>query len=80
MTLDAYLAADGAKTLTSLSLEMGVSKGRLSQLRRSVEWPPELALKVERATIGKLDAAALSRIIAEARAEVLGPTAPEQSA
>lgn len=68
MTLDTYLSVAGAKSLTALSLEMGVSKGRLSQLRHSIEWPPELALKAERATSGALDAANLSRIVADARA------------
>jgi hypothetical protein len=67
MTLDAYLSRDGAKTLTALSIEMAVSKGRLSQLRNAKEWPPELAMKAESATDGALDAATLSRVVAQAR-------------
>lgn len=67
MTLNDYLAAPDAKTLTALSLEIGVSKGRLSQLRNATEWPPELALKVEGATAGKLNASFLSDVVAKAR-------------
>lgn len=67
MTLDAYLKRDGAKSLTDLSAEIGVSKGRLSQLREATDWPPELAMKVEEATGGELSASALSPIIARAR-------------
>lgn len=67
MTLDRYLAADGAKTLSALAIEIGVSKGRLSQLRNLTEWPPELALKVEEATDGRLNASQLSAVVARAR-------------
>lgn len=67
MTLDTYLSTEGAKSLTALSAEIGISKGRLSQLRNATEWPPELALKVEEATQGKLDASALSKVVAMAR-------------
>jgi DNA-binding transcriptional regulator YdaS (Cro superfamily) len=68
MTLNDYLAREGAKSLTELSLELGVSKGRLSQLRNLTEWPPELAMKVEQATAGELDASRLSAVVAQARA------------
>ncbi len=71
MTLDTYLGSEGAKSLTALSLEIGVSKSRLSQLRDSIEWPPNLAMKVEIATCGAMDAAFLSSIVARAR---LAPT------
>lgn len=67
MTLDAYLSADGAKSLTALSAEIGISKGRLSQLRHATEWPPELAMKVETATDGALSASILSSVVAQAR-------------
>ena len=67
MKLSEYLESEGAMTLTALSIRMGVSKGRLSQLRDAVDWPPELALKAEAETSGKLDASALSPIIARAR-------------
>jgi DNA-binding transcriptional regulator YdaS (Cro superfamily) len=69
MTLDKYLAANGTQTLTALSAALGVSKGRLSQLRYATEWPPELALKVERETDGALSASALSSVVADARVE-----------
>lgn len=68
MTLSDYLTAPGAKTLTALSLEVGVSKGRLSQLRDLTEWPAELALKIEKATDGALNATDLSKVVADARA------------
>ena len=67
MTLDAYLKEPSAKSLTALSAEIGVSKARLSQLRNATEWPPELAMKVEQATGGLLDASILSATVAKAR-------------
>lgn len=68
MILNDYLKLNDAKSLTALALELGVSKGRLSQLRNVAEWPPELALKVEQATGGYLDASRLSAVVAQARA------------
>lgn len=67
MTLDEYLARPDAPSLTDLATAMEVSKGRLSQLRGSVEWPPEIALKAEEKTGGALSASFLSPIIAQAR-------------
>jgi DNA-binding transcriptional regulator YdaS (Cro superfamily) len=67
MTLDTYLHSPGAMSLTDLSAAVGISKGRLSQLRHSTELPPELALKIERETNGALNASALSPVIADAR-------------
>jgi hypothetical protein len=66
-TLDQYLASEGAKSLTALSAAVGISKGRLSQLRNAKDWPPELALHVERETDGRLDASCLSPVVALAR-------------
>lgn len=67
MTLDTYLKRDGALTLTTLAAEMGVSKGRLSQLRTSTDWPPDLAMKAEHVTSGAVSASFLSPIVARAR-------------
>lgn len=67
MLLSQYLDRDGSPSLTDLSKALGVSKGRLSQLRDSNDWPPDLALKVEEETNGTLDASQLSTIIARAR-------------
>lgn len=67
MTLDTYLKRPGAISLTDLSKQVGISKGRLSQLRNAEDWPPDLALKVEAETAGALDASTLSTIIARAR-------------
>lgn len=67
ITLSQYLERSDAMSLTDLSIKLGVSKGRLSQLRDAVDWPPELALKAEEQTEGALDAAKLSPIIARAR-------------
>lgn len=64
-TLDEYLNAPASKSLTALSEEIGVSKGRLSQLRHSTDWPAELALKAEIAT--GIDAAKICPVIAQAR-------------
>lgn len=76
MNLDAYLSQPDAKTLTALSIEIGISKGRLSQLRTATNWPPELALKVETATDGQVSASVLSPVIAQARAPE-APTSPQ---
>lgn len=67
MTLGQYLETAGAPSLTELSAMLGISKGRLSQLRKEKDWPPDIALKAETATGGALDAASLSTIIARAR-------------
>lgn len=67
MTLDTYLSREGAMSLTALAIAMGVSKSRLSQLRKSKEWPAELALSVESKTGGALNASSLSPTIAKAR-------------
>jgi hypothetical protein len=70
MTLDAYLRGEDAMTLTKLAGEVGVTKGRLSQLRNSTDWPPDLAMEAERATAGRLNASLLSPVVARAREEV----------
>lgn len=67
MTLDEYLSREGAVRLTKLAEDMEVSKGRLSQLRNSTDWPPDLALKAEAATGGEINASDLSPVIARAR-------------
>lgn len=67
MTLSKYLAREGSPSLTELAARMDISKGRLSQLRDSLEWPPELALEAEKQTGGELNAAELSPTVARAR-------------
>lgn len=67
MTLSEYLQAPDAPSLTDLSVKLGISKGRLSQLRDATDWPPDLALKAEEETNGALNAAELSPTIARAR-------------
>lgn len=68
MNLDAYFKQSDAKSLTDLAALVGVSKGRLSQIRGGEKCPPELALKIETATGGIVSASALSHVIAQARA------------
>jgi DNA-binding transcriptional regulator YdaS (Cro superfamily) len=67
MTLENFLALEGSPTMTKLAADIGVTTGRLSQLRDSTDWPADLALKVEEATSGKLNASVLSPVIARAR-------------
>lgn len=67
MTLEKYLKRPDAMTLTQLAAEIGISKGRLSQLRGSAEWPAELALTAESKTGGALNASMLSTVVARAR-------------
>ncbi len=66
-TFDQYLRSDNADKLTAIAARVGVTPGRLSQLRRSVKWPPELALAIERETGGAVDAAHISPVVAQAR-------------
>lgn len=54
-------------SLTALAAELGVSKGRLSQLRHERDWPVELALAAESKTGGALNASNLSALVAKAR-------------
>lgn len=68
MTLHQYLELPEALSRGELCEALGVSQGRLSQLRHSTAWPPELALKAEEATGGLLSANDLSAVIAKARA------------
>lgn len=68
MTLDAYLRQPGAVSLTELASLVGISKGRLSQLRHSKAVPPDVALRIEAATGGAVSASSLSITIAQARA------------
>lgn len=67
MTLEAYLKRPDALSLSQLAAEIGVSKGRMSQLRKAREWPAELALTAEAKTDGALSASSLSPVVARAR-------------
>ncbi len=67
MTLAAYLNQPGNKA-GDLARAIGVSDGRLSQIKGGEPCPPELALKIEAATKGVVSASALSHVIALARA------------
>jgi len=67
MNLAAYFERPDAMNASQLAAKIGISKGRMSQLRDK-PWPPELALAAEKATDGALDAAQLSPVVAEARA------------
>lgn len=67
MTLDAYLS-ETENTVTDLAKSVGVTKGRLSQIRNGDPCPPALALKIEAASGGKVSASELSQVIAQARA------------
>jgi len=67
MTLDAYLNRT-ENTATELAKAIGISKGRLSQIRGGEPCTPALALKIETATGGAVSASKLSTVIAQARA------------
>lgn len=71
-TVDQYLRQPGAITATAFSAKIGVTKGWLSRLRSSTEWPPELALKVEEETGGQVSACDISPLIAKARSSAPG--------
>jgi DNA-binding transcriptional regulator YdaS (Cro superfamily) len=67
MTLDAYLKQPEVKA-RDLAAAVGITGGRLSQIRSGDSCPPELALKIEAATNGAVNASVLSHVIALARA------------
>ena len=67
MTLDAYLNQPGKKA-SDLAKAIGISKGRLSQIRTAGSCPPDIALKIEAATAKAVSASTLSHTIALARA------------
>jgi DNA-binding transcriptional regulator YdaS (Cro superfamily) len=67
LTLSQFLDTNGAPSLTDLAEKIGISKGRLSQLKSETDWPPDIALKIEAATHGAIDASAMSTIIQRAR-------------
>ena len=67
MELETYLKTSAAMSQSELAVALGISKGRVSQLKTVDDWPPELALKAEAATGGALDASRLSSVVAEAR-------------
>lgn len=66
MSVSDYFKRPGAMTRAELSAALGISEGRLSQLRDK-PWPPELAMKAEAETRGALSASELSPIVAQAR-------------
>lgn len=68
MTLQEYLDRPDALGRTALCEALGISNGRLSQLRDFESWPPELALKLEEVTGGAVSASDVSPVIAKARA------------
>jgi DNA-binding transcriptional regulator YdaS (Cro superfamily) len=68
MTLDAYFKQPDARSLTELAALIGVSKGRLSQIRGGEKCTADLALRIEAATNGAISASELSHTIAQARA------------
>ncbi len=67
MNLATYLDQPENKAI-DLARAIGVSNGRLSQIKGGEPCPPELALKIEAATKGVVSASALSHVIALARA------------
>lgn len=67
MTLETYLSRPDAMNASQLAERLGISKGRMSQIRKDGQWPVELALAAERVTGGALNASVLNPLIAEAR-------------
>jgi len=67
MSLEAYFARPDAMNATQLAERLGISKGRMSQIRADGKWPVELALAAERVTGGAINASMLNPLIAEAR-------------
>lgn len=68
MTIREYLSRPGSLSRADLSKELGISRGRLTQISDRDDLPPHLALKLEKVTRGAVCAADVSTLIAEARA------------
>lgn len=66
MTLLEYLKRPGAMNRAEICDGLGITPGRLSQLK-AAPWPPELALKMEKLTRGALSASDLCPVIKQAR-------------
>lgn len=67
MTLKAYFQRPDAISASKLAGKIGISKGRISQIRNGEPCPAEIALAIERETGGVIDAADLSQVVADAR-------------
>jgi DNA-binding transcriptional regulator YdaS (Cro superfamily) len=68
MTLDHYLKAETGR-LTRLAAACGVTPGRITQIRQGAGCSATLALKIEAATVGIIDAATLSKDVASVRTQ-----------
>ena len=66
--IKSYFDRPGSLKRAEVCEAMNITQGRLSQLRDSVDWPPELALKMESVTRGAINASDISPLVAKARA------------
>ena len=68
MTLTEYLKKSDSLTASQLASSLGVSAGRITQLKADgADWPAHLAMDAEKITEGALDAAKLSSAVKRAR-------------
>lgn len=68
MTLTEYLKKSDSLTASQLASSLGVSAGRITQLKADgADWPAHLAMDAEKLTEGALDAAKLSSAVKRAR-------------
>jgi DNA-binding transcriptional regulator YdaS (Cro superfamily) len=67
MDIAAYCKSVGILQ-SDLAAQLGISPGRLSQLKDSNEWPADLALRLEEVTARVISASDVSPTIARARA------------
>jgi DNA-binding transcriptional regulator YdaS (Cro superfamily) len=66
MTITEYRASHGL-TMEAFGATIGRSKGHMSEIERTNRCSPRLALAIEKATDGQVDAASLNDEIADAR-------------
>lgn len=66
LTINQYRTAEGM-TLEAFAALVGKSKGHMSEVENTMRCSAKLALEIERATAGKVDAARLNDEIANAR-------------
>lgn len=67
MDLKQYLESEGALTALALSRIVGVTPGRITHVKVGMGCSPDLALKIEEATGGLVDAGKIAPVVKKAR-------------
>jgi DNA-binding transcriptional regulator YdaS (Cro superfamily) len=65
-----FMASEDAPSGKAFAALLGISEPRVSALKHGGNWTPELALKAEKVTGGKLDAGKLNATIRQVRKDI----------